>query len=271
MTSKTTIIRKITSIALATVCVIGAGFAANGTFGTASPTVSAASTTTTLQNKFGSITPRNSKGETVIKFSATGGTGNYTYDVEIAPENSSTFKKMNSTRIKTPEYAFRIDAESGCFQVRTTVYDGKTSVRSYPVRIWLTKTSGSTTSNSPLTNTSALNLEKCGSTSYKLNGKPYACVRCSATGGSGRYNYKIEFKNSKISGWEKVTTYANRTSDQTVKFKISDYTYQLKSGSKTELVKTNVKKGNDYLIRVTVTDAKTGASKARVIICTTKP
>lgn len=264
MKSKTTLIRKITSIALAAVCVIGAGYVTGTAFEGATPTVSAAQEP--LQNRFGAITPRNSKGETVIKFSARGGTGNYTYDVEIAREGSSDFKKVNSKRITTESYAFKIDSKSGCFQIRTTVYDGKTSDRSYPIRIWLTDPNPQ-----PITNTSALDLEKCGSTCYKLNGKPYVYVKCSATGGSGKYNYKVEFKNSKIGGWNKVVTY-NDKKTKTVKFQISDYTYNLKPGTTETLVKTNIKKGNDYLIRVTVTDANGDpVAKSKVLMCTTKP
>ena len=268
MKSKKTLIRKITSIALAAVCVISTGYAAETAYNGIASTVSAAQEP--LQNKFGSITPRNANGDTVIKFSAIGGSGSYTYDVEIAPEDSTAFKKVNKTRITSSQYAFKINSDHEIYQVRTTVYDGKTSARSPAVKIRLTKSQSSTSESKPLTNTSALDLDKCGASSYKLRGKTYAYVNCSATGGSGKYNYKIEFKNSKVSGWEKVTTYTNKTA-HTVRFKISDYTYDLKNGSKTELVKTNVKKGNDYLIRVTVTDVNSNAvGKSKVISCTTK-
>ena len=136
-----------------------------------------------------------------INGSATGGTGNYTYQFYYKRQSASSWSTFGAN-YQTENTATLKASSAGVFIVRTYAKDGKSSVvKDFTI-----------TFTAPLTNktTVTTTAPKVG-TAVKING--------SATGGIGTYTYEFYYKRQGASSWS--TFGANYKTDTTATLKAS--------------------------------------------------
>ena len=136
-----------------------------------------------------------------ITGSATGGTGNYTYEFYYKRQGANSWSKFGSS-YQTANTATLKPSSAGTFIVRTYAKDGKSAkVKDFTI-----------TFTPPLTNktTVTTTTPKVG-TAVKING--------SATGGTGTYTYEFYYKRQGASSWSTFGT--NYRTDTTATLKPS--------------------------------------------------